>query len=161
MTQVENPEETGRQIRAGARPPAGWLYTAARRLVAVLALVGGIEAERAKAAEYTTAEATAAYQLECRKRRAGYPDRVAPYARCTYGRDYCGQYVGGGAATIGRRLSLHSEPRYPDEGTFGIDYAPPWSCVNLMWYHGKKYQGGEGQYQPNRINNPFPNCFRR
>src|SRR4029077_5365713 len=111
--------------------------------LAVFAQVGVFGAGSAAASEYDSSDATAAYQNECRRRRAGCPDQIAPYARFTYGPAYCGQYIGGGAVTFRRRLSFHAEPRYPDEGTFGIDYSPPWSCVNLMWYHGKKYQGGE------------------
>ena len=42
-----------------------------------------------------------------------------------------------------------------------MDYAPWYSRVGLSWYHGKKYQGGEGQLEQNRVNNGFPNFFRR
>ena len=109
-----------------------------------------------------SAEANAtACRNEMRRRRAGNPECVARYARCGYGSHYAGYYVGGGAACSGGRTCLSGEPRYVDEGTFGMDYAPCYSRVGLSWYHGKKYQGGEGQLEQNRVNNGFPNFFRR
>ncbi len=42
----------------------------------------------------------------------------------------------------------HAEPPLPDEGTWGWDYhgyCLP-SRVILGWWHGRKYQGGEGAY---------------
>lgn len=83
----------------------------------------------------------------CGFRRAGNPHCVAPWARCTYGSDYCGYYVGGGAP-------FHGESRCPDEGTFGMDYKPWFSRVRLDWWHGR-YQGGQGQYEPNALVRPF------
>jgi hypothetical protein len=90
-----------------------------------------------------------------RLRRAGNPQCVAPWARFTYGPKYCGYYVGGGAALYGCPDHLHGEPRYPHEGTWGMDYAPWYSRVRLQWFHGTRYQGGEGQYEPEEKNNPF------
>ena len=55
-----------------------------------------------------------------------------------------GYYVGGGAAFRG-------EPRYYEEGTWGWDYSNPVSHVMPGWWHGRRYQGGPGQYQPNRV----------
>ena len=81
--------------------------------------------------------------------RAGNPHCVAPWACQTYGPRYCGYYVGGGAP-------VHGEGRCPDEGTWGLDYAPWYSRVRLNWWHGR-YQGGEGQYEPDAPNHPLRN----
>lgn len=79
--------------------------------------------------------------------RTGCPNSIAPWTRCPDDRRYVGYYVGGGAAFGG-------EPRYCDEGTWGWDYALPWTRVKLGWFHGRRHQGGEGQYNPDRNNNP-------
>jgi hypothetical protein len=41
-----------------------------------------------------------------------------------------------------------SEPPFPDEGTWGWDYAGLWfqRRVILGWWHGRRYQGGIGAY---------------
>jgi hypothetical protein len=114
----------------------------------------------------SAADETADYCAECppedRRARAGCPDCIAPWARCTYGSKYCGQYIGGGATRHGKRSTcLWGEPRYCDEGTFGMDYAPWYSRVELRWYHGKRTQGGEGQYEQNHKVNPFVRLFQR
>lgn len=81
--------------------------------------------------------------------RAGCPHVVAPWARCPDDRHYVGYYVGGGATFGG-------EPRcYQCEGTWGRDYKLPWSRLNLQWFHGRRHQGGEGQYNPDHKNNPL------
>ncbi|HUG92993.1 MAG TPA: hypothetical protein VML55_19290 [Planctomycetaceae bacterium] len=96
-----------------------------------------------------------------RLRRAGNPQCIAPWARFTYGPKYCGYYVGGGAALYGPPDVLRGEPRYAHEGTFGMDYAPRYSRVVLNWFHGTRYQAGEGQYEPDHHNNPFAHFFGR
>jgi hypothetical protein len=56
---------------------------------------------------------------------------------------YIGYYAGGGAPL--RR----SEPRGPDDGTWGWDYRG-WLIsrrVTLGWWHGRRYQGGTGAYR--------------
>lgn len=95
-----------------------------------------------------------------RRRRAGRPDRVAPWAVSSYGQSYSGVYVGGGAVLRGKRSIFSGEPRTCLEGTFGVDYDPWWSRVGLSWYHGARYQGGEGQYEPTRYNLPLEH-FKR
>lgn len=82
--------------------------------------------------------------------RAGNPHCIAPWARTTYGPDYCGYYVGGGSPWRG-------DERCPHEGTWGVDYAPWWSRVRLNWWHGQRFQGGAGQYEPDGHNRPFKN----
>lgn len=92
--------------------------------------------------------------------RAGSPDKVHKYARCTYDKMYAGYEVGGGATFYGSPpTALKGECRYMHEGTFGMDYAPPWSRVRLQWFHGRRYQDGQGQYEPDRHNNPFSKFF--
>ena len=84
---------------------------------------------------------------DCQLQRAGNPHCYAPWARCQDDRRYVGYYVGGGAAFGGDR-------RCPHEGTWGWDYKMPWAKVNLGWFHGRRYQGGEGQYNPDTKNDP-------
>jgi hypothetical protein len=64
---------------------------------------------------------------------------------------YAGYYVGGGATFGGDARVCRRE------GTWGWDYAPWWSKVKLGWFHGRKHQAGEGQYQPDleRVSNPL------
>ena len=62
--------------------------------------------------------------------RAGCPQVVSPYARPSVTPNYCGYYVGGGAA-------IRGQPRCADEGTWGWDYGgvfPKWVALN--WWHG-------------------------
>jgi hypothetical protein len=76
--------------------------------------------------------------------RAGNPQVVAPYAKPSVTPAYVGYYVGGGSVCDG-------DPRYRWEGTWGWDYCG-WhlhSVVALGWWHGRRYQGGTGAYQPN------------
>ena len=75
-------------------------------------------------------------------RRAGNPQRVSKLAQCSNTWLYGGYYVGGGAP-------WHGEPRQRDEGTWDWDY---WGYffkrrVALRWYHGRKEQGGGGDYR--------------
>lgn len=83
--------------------------------------------------------------------RAGNPQCYAPWASCEDDRHYTGYYVGGGAAFGGDARICRRE------GTWGWDYAPWWSKVRLRWFHGRRYQAGEGQYQPDleRVSNPL------
>jgi hypothetical protein len=127
--------------------------------VAVLALL--FAAPAAALADDPLPADAAASRTEERRCRAGNPDCVAWYAQSGYGKHYAAYHVGGGAPFCGGWTPISGEPRYAHEGTFGMDYAPWYSRVNLAWYHGKKYQGGSGQYEQNRLNNGFPNYFRR
>jgi len=130
-----------------------------RSLVACIAII--MAAPQQIWAEDAAQASAQAYNYECQRQRTGYFDCVAPYARCGYGKCYAGYYVGGGSAFAGNRFCKGGEGRYCHEGTFGMDYAPWYSKVALLWSHGKRYQGGEGQYEQNRVNNGFPNFFRR
>lgn len=91
--------------------------------------------------------------------RAGCPHLIAPWARPGYGSKYLVYYVGGGSKTFYR-----SEGRRADEGTFGVDYMPIVPgfrhSVALGWWHGRRYQGGAGEYEPNKIVPIFPNAPR-
>jgi hypothetical protein len=93
--------------------------------------------------------------------RAGYPQRVAPWARLTYGPDYAGYLVGGGKVPTRIPRKIQAQPPYSDEGTWGMDYAPWWTKVDLLWTHGQLYQGGTGQYEPDHKNFPFDQRFGR
>lgn len=80
--------------------------------------------------------------------RAGFPDDVSTHAQPSDNGHYYG-YQGGGGSWSWRR----GEEPTPDEGTWGWDYSG-WkipSFIALGWWHGKKYQGGEGAY---RTENP-------
>ena len=86
-----------------------------------------------------------AAQLE----RAGNPHRIAWWARCPNDRHYDGYYIGGGATFGGDRRNIRRE------GTWGWDYTAPWSRVKLRWFHGRRFQAGEGQYNPDTKNDPL------
>ena len=92
--------------------------------------------------------------------RTGRPNEIAPWARPAFGKRDKVYYVGGGAIFSGNWI-LAGEPRFPHEGTFGLDYAPWYSRVQLRWYHGRRYQDGEGQYEPDHRNNPFSHFWGR
>ena len=88
--------------------------------------------------------------------RAGNPLCISPLARCFPGPKYKGYSVGGGAAWHGTpATAFRGECRYINEGTFGVDYAPWYSRVQTRWFHGRKQQGGEGQYEPDGYNDPL------
>ena len=88
--------------------------------------------------------------------RAGFPKRISRWAQPFPTAKYRGYYVGGGAASFGSPPdAFHGEHRRHNEGTFGVDYAPWYATVRLHWFHGRKQQGGEGQYEPDEYNNPF------
>jgi hypothetical protein len=88
--------------------------------------------------------------------RAGNPLCISPLARCFPGPKYKGYSVGGGAAWYGSpATAIRGEGRFVNEGTFGVDYAPWYSRVQMRWFHGRKQQGGEGQYEPDGYNNPL------
>ncbi len=74
--------------------------------------------------------------------RAGYPDRVACYARPSDTHAYVGYPVGGGSPCRGDYPA-------PCDGTWGWDYR---GCVIprrvfLLWWHGRCDQGGTGAYK--------------
>jgi hypothetical protein len=92
--------------------------------------------------------------------RAGNPQCVSKFAQPHPNMNYTGYYTGGGAAIYGGEPDwLHGECRYPHEGTFGLDYNPWYSRVRMQWFHGRKYQAGEGQYEPDHANNPLDHRF--
>jgi hypothetical protein len=100
--------------------------------------------------------------LEERHERAGNPQCVSRFADWSFDKHYDGYYVGGGNPyTPGKNRPWSPEPRnYYTEGTWGWDYAPPWSRVRLGWWHGRRYEDGEGQYEANKHSvNPFSPNF--
>ena len=94
--------------------------------------------------------------LPCdRHQRSGYGLCVAPWARWTYNCNYLSYYVGGSARPRHWGKRVRPEPRYPWEGTWGTDYSPCLTASELWWTHGRLYQDGGGQYEPDRRNLPF------
>lgn len=85
---------------------------------------------------------------------AGNPQCVKQNARLTYDSRYTAYYVGG-ATPFKRHGCLGGDKRCSDEGTFGVDYAPWYSRVNLRWSHGILFQDGTGQYEPDRKSIPL------
>ena len=75
-------------------------------------------------------------------RRAGQPQKIAPWAVLTDNHHYDGYFVGGGAAWRG-------DARREDEGTWGFDYVRLIlrKRVDLGWWHGRFRQGGSGAYK--------------
>jgi hypothetical protein len=75
---------------------------------------------------------------------------VSPFAVPSNTRYYGGYYVGGGSLVGG-------DGRGPQDGTWGWDYGgiAVKKLVNLDWTHGRRYQGGTGQY-----NSAGPAAFR-
>jgi hypothetical protein len=86
--------------------------------------------------------------------RAGCPQKYSIFARCRDDKHYTGYYIGGGAAFKGSGKMGGDRP-YAQEGTWGWDYAPWYSKVKLRWFHGRRYQGGEGQYNPDTKSDPL------
>lgn len=73
------------------------------------------------------------------------PLAIACWAHPAITPAYCGYYVGGGAHMC------CGDPRGTLDGTWGWDYI---GCcyarrVMLNWWHGRRYQGGEGAYKVN------------
>jgi hypothetical protein len=91
---------------------------------------------------------------EQRMARAGFPECISRIAHVSNERWDCGYYVGGAAC------GGHGDERYPQEGTWGWDYAPWYSHVRVGWTHGRRYGGGEGQYQQNHCNKPLRDFYK-
>jgi len=85
--------------------------------------------------------------------RAGNPKSISKRASLTYGDRYGAYYVGGGV--LAGRPNKFGESRASHEGTLGVDYAPRYSRVASNWSHGRLYQGGVGQYEPDHKNRPL------
>ncbi len=89
-----------------------------------------------------------------RHARAGHPQCISPLADWSNTVHYWGYYVGGGNPfTRGPLAGDHRHIRC--EGTWGWDYVPFYSRVRLRWWHGRRYQDGEGQYEANGVVEPF------
>lgn len=83
-------------------------------------------------------------QIENGHCRAGNPQCLLRWASPSNTPCYTGCYVGGGAPCHkGEARCLH-------EGVWGWDYTGHLyqRKVWLSWYHGEKYQGGTGKYNP-------------
>lgn len=90
-----------------------------------------------------------------RHAKSGYAHTVAPWAKWAYGPKYKSYYVGGSQAPFHYTPAVAQHPRTLDEGTWGTDYAPWYSKVQLNWTHGQLYQDAGGQYEPDHRNYPF------
>ena len=73
--------------------------------------------------------------------RSGHPETQSKLAKPSLNKHYTFGYVGGGTA-------FHGEPRFSDEGTWGVDYSGvllkkrTW----LQWLHGSREQRHDGSY---------------
>lgn len=95
-----------------------------------------------------------------RHAQAGHPQCISPLADWSNTVNYWGYYVGGGNPYTCGGSHLAGEHRYVRcEGTWGWDYVPFYSSVRLRWWHGRKYQDGEGQYTANGCVEPFSPGF--
>jgi hypothetical protein len=125
-------------------------------LFAALPILSSILSTGAQAAPPSSVHAHGHSGSAAEQQRAGFPRRVAPWAKPFPDGHYRGYYVGGGAACFGSPPdAFHGENRRSSDGTFGVDYMPWYSRVRLHWFHGRKQQGGEGQYESDKHNNPF------
>ncbi len=94
--------------------------------------------------------------LQERFERAGNPLCLSPLADWSNKVQDWGYYVGGGNPLKCGGRCLAGERRFTScEGTWGWDYVPCWSHVRLRWWHGRRYQDGEGQYRANGVVEPF------
>jgi hypothetical protein len=120
------------------------------RCVVLAAALGGLltggSLARAQDDCPTTTVMPTLYDRAC---RAGMPRCQSWWAKPSNGRWDYGYYVGGG------NPCYCGDPRRCDEGTFGWDYSVPWSRTRLRWWHGRKYQAGEGNYVTHGYNHGF------
>ena len=74
--------------------------------------------------------------------RAGHPETQGTFAKPSLNRHYSFGYVGGGGAFRG-------EPRFADEGTWGVDYSGILfkKQIWLPWLHGHREPRHDGSYQ--------------
>jgi hypothetical protein len=74
--------------------------------------------------------------------RSGHPETQSKLAKPSLNKHYSFGYVGGGAA-------FHGEPRFSEEGTWGVDYSgiliskQTW----LSWLHRHRSSRHDGSYQ--------------
>lgn len=75
--------------------------------------------------------------------RTGHPEMQGRFAKPSLSKHYSFGYVGGGTAFRG-------EPRFSDEGTWGVDYSGILfkKRIWLQWLHGRREPRGEGSYEP-------------
>ena len=81
----------------------------------------------------------------CEHQRAGNPQEISRWAIPSDNGRYVGYLVGGGCP-----LPRRAEGPTTEEGTWGWDYQG-WLLprrIILGWWHGRRYQGGTGAYQP-------------
>ena len=84
--------------------------------------------------------------------RAGNPQETSRLARPGDSGGFIGYYVGGGAVSRQRGAGP-----YINEGTWGWDFQGKFFArrVNLLWWHGRRTQGGVGAYKTDGPVLPF------
>ncbi|MDA1051859.1 MAG: hypothetical protein O3C40_15440 [Planctomycetota bacterium] len=77
--------------------------------------------------------------------RSGHPETLGRFATPSLNQHYSFGYVGGGAAFRG-------EPRFADEGTWGVDYSGILfkKQIWLQWLHGQREPRHDGSYHTDR-----------
>jgi hypothetical protein len=127
-----------------------------RCVVAAAALGGAVAGSSLATAQDATEPVCTMPMPACYERaeRAGFPRGQAWWAKPSFGRWDYGYYVGGGTP-----CRCHGDLRCCHEGTFGWDYSVPWSRTRLRWSHGRLRQAGEGNYEGDRLNDPFQDTF--
>ncbi|MCY2946062.1 MAG: hypothetical protein NT142_16320 [Planctomycetota bacterium] len=85
--------------------------------------------------------------------RVGHPDQIQNHALSQGDEDNVGLLIGGGAPKFFSPSIRKIEEPKDDEGTWGWDYAGRWfpSRVSLGWWHGRKFQSGEGAYKVDHL----------
>ncbi len=96
------------------------------------------------ACQHTPAPVSKAVEYGCidHMHRSGHPETQSKFAKPSLSKHYSFGYVGGAA-------SFGGEPRFFDEGTWGVDYSGILLSkrIWLRWLHGHGEQRGAGSYQ--------------
>lgn len=84
--------------------------------------------------------------------RAGNPQETSHLAHPSDSGGFIGYYVGGGAVSVRR-----GDGPLINEGTWGWDFQGKYIMrrVNLLWWHGRRSQGGVGAYKTDGPTLPF------
>ncbi len=85
---------------------------------------------------------TVEYSCVDQHHRSGHPETQGRFAKPSLSQHYSFGYVGGGAAFRG-------EPRFADEGTWGVDYSGILfrKKIWLQWLHGQRAPRHDGSYR--------------
>lgn len=85
--------------------------------------------------------------------RVGHPEQIKRHALTQEEEYNVGHPIGGGAPRFFSKIFSKKEDPSLDEGTWGWDYAGRWfpSQVALDWWHGRRFQSGEGAYKVDHL----------